>query len=369
VRDLKLLVTGVGGAAVGNQILKALQLAERKYRVVVGDASPDSLKLSRIEPAYLLPPASDPGYLDEVIRVCRQEEIGIVVPGSEPELKLLVGFREHLRGMGIHLLTNEARVIDLCMDKMATCQFLESHGFRVPRSLLIEKEADVKMPADFPLVLKPARDSGGSKNVFIVQQEDELLFFSRYLLRHTDAVLIQEYVGTPGEEYTVGVLTDWKGELIGSIALRRYISDGLSTRLRAPNRTGRAELGRTLVISSGFSHGIIQDFQLIREQCERLATALGSRGPLNVQCRMVEGEIVPFEINPRFSGTASIRALMGFNEPDMLLRKEFLGETLPPPQFRTGVILRSLKENCLEIEDAPLNYQLQEQQKTGGKTL
>ena len=31
--DVTVLVTGVGGAAVGNQVLKALRLAERKYQI------------------------------------------------------------------------------------------------------------------------------------------------------------------------------------------------------------------------------------------------------------------------------------------------------------------------------------------------
>jgi carbamoyl-phosphate synthase large subunit len=202
--DVTVLVTGVGGAAVGNQVLKALRLAERKGRLVAADASQENLKLAQAELAYVLPAASDPHYLEEIVQICQKEQVKVVVPGSEPELKLLIRFREHLRSLGILLLTNDPQVIDLCTDKMATYRFLKDHGFPAPRSVLVEKEADIVMPADFPLILKPARDSGGSKNVFIAQEEDELLFFARYLLRNTDAVVVQEYVGRPEEEFTVG---------------------------------------------------------------------------------------------------------------------------------------------------------------------
>jgi carbamoyl-phosphate synthase large subunit len=52
-----------------------------------------------------------------------------------------------------------------------------------------------------------------------------------------------------------------------------------------------------------------------------------------------------FEINPRFSGTSSIRAMLGFNEPDLLIRKHLLGETLPErPTYRYGTVLRGLRE-------------------------
>jgi carbamoyl-phosphate synthase large subunit len=350
--DVTVLVTGVGGAAVGNQVLKALRLAERKYRLVAADASQENLKLAQVELAYLLPLASDPRYVDKIVQICRKEQVHVVVPGSEPELKLLIRFREYLCSLGILLLTNDPQVIDLCVDKMAMYQFLADHGFPAPRSVLVEKEADITMPADFPLILKPARDSGGSKNVFIVQKEDELLFFARYLLRNTDAVLIQEYVGTPDEEYTVGILSGLDGELLGSIALRRFLCDGLSIRLGVPNHTGRHDLGNRLVVSSGFSHGTIQDFSEVRKKCEEMAAVLGSRGPLNVQCRVVDGMLLPFEFNPRFSGSTSIRALVDFNEPDLLIRRELRGEKCLQPQFRNGVILRSLKENWVGTPDS-----------------
>src|SRR5260370_35416200 len=142
------------------------------------------------------------------------------------------------------------------------------------------------MPAVLPLILKPGRNRGGSRNVFIAQEEGELLFFARYLLRNTDAVLIQEYVGTPEDEYTVGILSGLDGELLGSIALRRLLSDALSTRLTVPNRTARNDLGNKLVISSGFSHGTIQDFSEVRKKCEEMAAALVSPGPLKVQGRV-----------------------------------------------------------------------------------
>jgi carbamoyl-phosphate synthase large subunit len=359
ISNVTVLVTGVGGAAVGNQVLKALRLAETKYRLVAADASPENLNLAQVELAHVLPAASDPRYLDQIVAICRAEQVDVVVPGSEPELKLLIHFREHLTSLGILLLTNDPQVIDLCTDKMATYQFLQEHGFPAPRSVLVEKEADITMPADFPLILKPARDSGGSRNVFIAQEEDELLFFARYLLRNTDALLIQEYVGTAEEEYTIGVLSGLDGELLGSIALHRFIGDALSTRLTVPNRTARSELGNKLVVSSGFSHGTIRDFSEVRKKCEEIAAALGSRGPLNIQCRVVGGALIPFEFNPRFSGSTSIRALADFNEPDLLIRRELRGEKCPRPQFREGVILRSLRENWIGTSDGCIAGELE----------
>ena len=66
---------------------------------------------------------------------------------------------------------------------------------------------------------------------------------------------------------------------------------------------------------------------------------------MNIQCRFVGGRVKVFEINPRFSGTTSIRAMVGYNEPDVLMRKHIFGEDIPVDfEYEEAVILRSLSE-------------------------
>ena len=49
------------------------------------------------------------------------------------------------------------------------------------------------------------------------------------------------------------------------------------------------------------------------------------------------------EINPRFSGTAAIRALLGFNEPDILIRKYLLKQKIGKIKYKKGLVLRDLR--------------------------
>ena len=80
-------------------------------------------------------------------------------------------------------------------------------------------------------------------------------------------------------------------------------------------------------------------------QCEAIALALGARSAINIQLRFVDGKAVIFEINPRYSGTSSFRAIVGYNEPDVMIRKHLLGETIEPGfPYEEGVILRGLDE-------------------------
>jgi carbamoyl-phosphate synthase large subunit len=58
-----------------------------------------------------------------------------------------------------------------------------------------------------------------------------------------------------------------------------------------------------------------------------------------------------FEINPRFSGTTSIRALVGFNEPDILMRIHLENESISSRfSYQEGVVLRRLEEVVLPAE-------------------
>jgi carbamoyl-phosphate synthase large subunit len=93
----------------------------------------------------------------------------------------------------------------------------------------------------------------------------------------------------------------------------------------------------------------VADFPEVRDYCERVGIALGAKYAINVQCRLVDGRPMIFEINPRFSGTSSIRAMLGFNEPDLLIRKHLLGETLSiRPSYRHGTVLRGLREMLVQ---------------------
>jgi carbamoyl-phosphate synthase large subunit len=113
----------------------------------------------------------------------------------------------------------------------------------------------------------------------------------------------------------------------------------------APNRTKKTELGPSLVISSGVSQGQIGRFPEVTNQCREIAQAIGARGPVNIQCRLVDGVVKVFEINPRFSGTTSLRAMVGYNEPDVLIQRHIYGAAIEKDFFyEEATILRSLIE-------------------------
>jgi carbamoyl-phosphate synthase large subunit len=288
-------------------------------------------------------------YLATILDVCRRFGVRAIFPGSEPELAVLSAARGELAEAGVVLMANTPEVIEVGLDKQRTAQFLESQGFRPPRSALITGEDRLDTVEFFPAVLKPNTGGGGSANVYLAQNRHELQLLGKYLLASAGSFLVQEYVGTFLDEYTVGVLSGLDGTFINSIAVRRNIMGAFSSRLRVPNRTENSALDEMLVISNGISQGSIGPYTEVCGPCERIAAALRSRGPLNIQCRLEGGVVRVFEINPRFSGTASLRAMAGFNEPDLLYRRHVEGEAIPErAEYRKGIILRGLREGLAD---------------------
>ncbi|TVR11194.1 MAG: ATP-grasp domain-containing protein [Salinarimonadaceae bacterium] len=355
--EATVFVGAIGGGGHGEQIVKALRCVERgRYRIVGGDASQYCPQFADVDVPVIMPKANDPAYLDALLAICRKFGVQAVFHGCEPELAVLNKNRALFAEQGLLLPINAADVIETCMDKQLSGAFLESAGFVPPISTAFNRRDVVDEIEKFPVIVKPALGGGGSRDTYIAQSKNQLKLLAEFLDVENETFLIQEYVGTFEQEYTVGVLHDLDGEFIGSIAIRRLINSALNMRFAVRNKTGRDELGEWLVVSSGVSQGEVGDFPEVRAQCEAIAGALGSRGPLNIQCRFVDGKIKVFEINPRFSGTTSLRAMMGFNEPDLLLRRHLLGETdRAPPEYQMGMIIRSLRETILP-ENPPADW-------------
>lgn len=348
MEPVTVVVTAVGGGGLGEQLIKALRLASTPYRIIGTDMAAASKGRAEVDHFEQVPPARDAGFVPALLDLCRRHGARAVLCGSEAEIAVLDRNREAFAAAGLFVPIQPGAVLDICLDKVKTAAFLAEHGFATPAYARITSREELDAFPHLPAVVKPSTGGGGSANLFLAQKREELVFFGEYLLRQYREFIVQEYVGTPQTEFTAGVLLDMDGNLWNSIAVRRNILTALSNRLREPNRTGRAELGSVLAISNGVSQGEIGAFPEVCGECERIAQAIGARGAINIQCRVQGGRVYVFEINPRFSGTTSLRAMVGYNEPDLLIRRHVLGEEIAPRfAYRSGMILRGLAEAYL----------------------
>ena len=326
---LNILITAVGGSGHGEQILKAARRVKGLNVSIVGtDTKENPHQFEWVDYAEQLPPAGDTGYMGALLHLCLRYEIQAVFHGSEPEMNVISKNRALLEAKNVIPIMNSESVIDICSNKIMTMNFLEENSFNPPRFTLVTDLTDLEKIDYYPIIVKPYLNGGGSANVFIVQSRRELDGLLSYLSSEiNNGLMVQEYVGDSHHEFTVGVLSCLDtGEIVTSVALKRNLGGSLNLRSRVKNRTTKTDLGESLVISSGVSEGKFEDYSEVLLHCENVAKTIGSKGSINFQGRLDSSGFRIFEINPRLSGTTSVRALAGYNEVEYLLRRHVLQE-------------------------------------------
>jgi carbamoyl-phosphate synthase large subunit len=290
----------------------------------------------------LLPLANSPKYLKQVEILVEKHHIDAIIPGTEIEGQALVTSAG--RFGSIPIIANRRELYPLMMDKFAAHKALVEAGVPAIETVPVDQWSTVAEKYGFPVVIKPTRGTGGSRGLKIIANRREM----------NDALLssdpsrgfcVQPYIGNGEEEYTVGVLTDKDGALIDSIVMKRKLS-GLS--LLDKVNVG----GKSYEISTGYSQGFFIRDSEIQLFCEKLALKIRSCGPLNLQLRRWNDRIYVFEIHPRFSGTTPMRADVGFNEPDILLRNHLFNEKFQRLNYQQDVAaIRSFQHVIVPIKD------------------
>lgn len=311
------LVTGVGACGVGEGIAKALRMADR-YSIIAVNADANAPELFEADHRYLVPRATESGYLDAIDWICAEHNVRAVLPGSEPEAAVLAPLKSRFGAVGISVLTNPQDVVKTCQDKWLTYEFLIAADLPTPRTFRPHHEPSYRDVLGFPMILKP-RAGHASQDVFVVHSQAELDSYLDHFERIGVEPLAQQYV--PGdEEFTCSSLVGDDGEELGSIAMKRELMGGFSQKV------------------------VVDEFPAASDLTRRVASALEAWGPINVQCRRWEDSYWIFEINARFSGSAPFRAMVGFNEPDILVQYVLTGE-VPSHSIRYGLVgMRRLEE-------------------------
>lgn len=320
--DLGVLILGLGGN-VSQGILKAVHLSGLQCRVVGACINPLGAGLFAVDRSYVSPPAADPGFQDWLLDVCRSESIDCVLSGVEPVLEVLAGLAADLRRETEAVAVVSApEQLRIGQDKLETCGWLQRQGLNHPLFADPANSASVEALLDrtgFPVVAKP-RQGNASRGLVLLADRREL---EAYLGRG-DYVL-EQYLGDPEEEYTVGCFSDSAGTVRGCIAMRRKLTGGTTSEV------------------------VVGDFPEVRAEAARVAAALRPMGPCNVQMRTHDGRPTTFEVNVRFSGSTPIRAHFGFNDVEAAIAHYVAGEpAVDLPDITSGLAARYWNEVYLD---------------------
>ncbi len=286
------LVTGVGGT-VGQSVIKALGLERKSFKVIAVDMNPHSAGLyfsdELIDGSYTVPSCKAPEYRDEMVEIIEKEGLDVVVPTPEPEVRFFSENFNYFKKKGVNIAIPNRETVEVFLDKWKTYTTLKKAGVPVPETRIYNSD---DLDIDFPMVVK-GRFSAASKDIHFINDSKEL----DSLKPNGAERIVQEYV--PGDEYTVGCLTDSEGDLIGILPMKRELYAGVSY--------------KAVTIKNNY----LED--LIGMAIKKLKIT----GPVNFQLKIPSNQDFEpkiFEVNPRFSSTVYYQAKAGFNAPNLSLK-------------------------------------------------
>jgi carbamoyl-phosphate synthase large subunit len=275
--------------AIGKRV-ELIKHLKTKGRVVGVDSSDLNVGRYFTDEFYIVPKASQTGYIDALLEVCIKEKADFIIPLHEAEFDILCENRKRFDDVGTKLVLSDKTIIDICKDKNKTSQFFDKYDIEKP---IVYDKGRLDL-IKYPVIVKPA-DGMGSMGVFASGDEEDL----SYALKKTGNPIIQELIA--GTEYTMDVLCDMNGEIVYIIPRERLeVRDG--------------EVNKSKVV---LDDSIVKLSQKVVNALRQEGTV---RGPLTLQCfKMEDGTLKMLEINPRFGGGVPLSFAAGADYADALL--------------------------------------------------
>lgn len=312
-----ILVTGAG-ALLGQGILRSLNFSDNSYYLVSVDPDVRSTGHALANKSYTIPLATSDSYLGRIEEVIKNENIDLIIPGTDVELPILAETKDYLEEKyNLKVVVSNPEAISISNNKWLTAEFLRKNDFPFPASALTTDRKNInklKSETDFPFIAKPV-DGARSKGVFTISNEEELEEACSY----KNNLVVQEKIGEEEGEFTTGCIVN-KGKCAAVVSLVRDLRDG---------NTWRA-----------YRDGVSPYDNIIASIAERL----GVEGPANFQYRIKGGKPIVFEVNCRFSGTTPLRYMYGFNEVEALVEYYINNTPINKPELRDGTILRTFSD-------------------------
>jgi len=309
------LVTGIGGN-VGQGIIRNIRKTKFDINVIGTNIEDFSAGNHLCDTFYKVPYAVADNYITEIIKIVESEQIDLIIPSTDYEIYYL---SLHQNKVPCKIVVSDEQTASNYLDKYLTFCHLNKHGLAFATSCLPSTYAN-----QFDeFILKP-RKGRGSRGIQINPTLIEGFSDEEYMIQELHK----------GPEITTAFYVNKNNELHGFITLDRVLENGTTTHCKV----------------------VTQYDEKLKYLLEKIISVSTIKGSANLQSIVnSKGEIMPFEINCRISGTNSIRANFGFEDVKYTL-EEWLYETkLSQPNIKKGIATRILMdviyENATDFSD------------------
>lgn len=309
---MNVLLTSAG-SGVGEAIYKSLAISGLNTIIVATDISGFNSGAFRCDRAYKVVPPDDPRYTQQIIDICGQQQIDVVLSGSDTELEKLSELNA-AKSLNSTIVVGAPDAVRICRDKRQTCNFYRERNLPFVDTVLFDGVEKIIRDHGFPILAKPTGGSGsiGVKVLMDQRELDDLqnkdaYIFQEYLLSENWPVnkgnLAREDVMKSGtlvqkDEISIQVLLGRKRDILGTFMSRNVLKFGMPTKIYP---------------------FVCDEYEDVARRMALCLADIGMIGPVNLQCKITDRGPVFFEINPRFTGITSVRATLGFREVEALL--------------------------------------------------
>lgn len=234
-------------------------------------------------------------YITELLRICKDNNIGVVIPTIDTELQVLAKSKARLESEGIFVVISDEHIINSCRDKRKIHHFFDKLGLR--------RAKDIEPPyTHFPIFVKPF-DGSRSQGIHLINDKSEL---TPEILSNKKNLFLEYFDDKEYNEYTVDLYYNRVSDLISVIPRERIFV-----------RDGEVNKGCTR------KNDIVGFIKKIMPKIE------GMRGCITLQVFMhtITKEIIGIEINPRFGGGYPLSYLAGANFPKWIINEYVLHKT------------------------------------------
>ncbi len=279
LKELNILITAVGGD-IGSGIVRCLKDESDSINVIGCDVKKYVQTITLLSAFYQVPAVGDTSYLDEILKICEQHKVNIIIPTHENEILFLSKQKKIFDKLNIKLLVHSTEFLKIFNSKYETSKALKNIGLNVPETWYADN-----LPCDFaePVIVKPDNASGSRS----ILRFDSVLDIPEKLKSKNNVV--QKFIDGSNGEYTLCIFKD-KAKTSYACFYRELGLGGMSVFVKSVQFDWLDDVVKTI--------------------CDKLVF----NGCINVQFRIESGTYYIFEINPRISSTVRFRYEMNFKD-------------------------------------------------------
>ena len=292
-----LITSGGRRVSLVRAFMKELKVLFPSGKVFVADSNPNLSPAAHIADKFIkLEEVNDENYSDNLLEICIENNIKLVIPTIDTELLILSKNKEKFLSHNIIIVVSNENLVEACMNKIKT------HILFKKLNVNVAKEYS-KLDYKLPIFIKPLNGSGSHDN-FIIKSESQI---SEYQLKNESLQFFEYLDSELYDEYTCDLYYDINSDLKCVIP-----------RKRIETRAGEVSKGVT-------KKNILKAF--IDKNFSFLDGAIGC---LTAQFFLHKktNEIKGIEINPRFGGGFPLSYLAGGNYPKWIIQEYILKEEL-----------------------------------------